>query len=227
MHACPSHHANALARPAAAASAGKHAARHALSARPSRVAGPTRARLDLPPLCRGALHRPGGLLGRCGAACGNPAQALPAAMARCRPQRVSCYDPTARGVAAQALPAAAAHGTAVLAAGDTQVLAAATVGAITDVRNVSTLLGNEAHRLITAFAVPGFATSAVRARPRAECTAHHSVTRAAGRGGLVQSAAADGRSAQQTCLPCDARRGPRSLTSTTLILTRRDTCAPA
>ncbi len=168
-----------------------------------------------------------GLLGRCGAACGNPAQALPAAMARCRPQRVSCYDLTARGVAAQALPAAAAHGTAVLAAGDTQVLAAATVGAITDVRNVSTLLGNEAHRLITAFAVPGFATSAVRARPRAECTAHHSVTRAAGRGGLVQSAAADGRSAQQTCLPCDARRGPRSLTSTTLILTRRDTCAPA
>ena len=63
---------------------------------------------------------------------------------------------------AQALPASTAHGTAVLAAGDTQVLASATVGNSADVRSVTTLLGEESRLLISAFACPGFASSVVR-----------------------------------------------------------------
>ena len=63
---------------------------------------------------------------------------------------------------AQALPATTAHGTAVLAAGDTQVLASATVGNSADVRSVTTLLGEESRPLITAFACPGYASSVVR-----------------------------------------------------------------
>ena len=62
---------------------------------------------------------------------------------------------------AQALPATTAHGTAVLAAGDTQVLASATVGNSADVRSVTTLLGEESRPLITAFACPGYASSVV------------------------------------------------------------------
>lgn len=64
----------------------------------------------------------------------------------------------------QELPASTAHGSAVLAAGDTQVLAAVTVGTLTDARVTYTLLGTETSRLITIFACPSFASGAVRSR---------------------------------------------------------------
>ncbi|KAK9825881.1 hypothetical protein WJX81_000620 [Elliptochloris bilobata] len=83
-----------------------------------------------------------------------------------------CVRPDGRGLRdlrplrIEALPATTAHGTAVLAAGDTQVLASATVGTMNDVRSIHTLMGEGSTRLISAFACPGFATSVVDPRWR-------------------------------------------------------------